>query len=132
MESKVREIKLDGNEVVFVIDGSNGTSAQFAQFCTGTLGIIPKYERTPSGDFRFVFPITVKGFLIQSQDEQFLTDKLFWYYHEQPTDAFVHSAERLEVVRAAAADWRKKPIWLYPAEYTTEGGTRITGEKIPF
>ena len=78
-----------------------------------------------------------QGYVVGRIDEgggiHYLAKEYYWYEHERPEDAYVHSPESLEKVQEfiQASKWHgPRPNILFPAKWSSETGTVITGEPI--
>ncbi len=66
------------------------------------------------------------GFVVRNDEGGYLTQYLFWYPHEMPEEAYVHS-----IVSFDCENWDIHPHELIPAKYENEVVT-ILGEPIPY
>lgn len=74
----------------------------------------------------------MKGYVVQCESGEFLAKGLYWFGHRKPERAWVHPESTIQEVRVLSKDWDHKPTKIYPAEYTPETGTVITGSSQPF
>lgn len=73
----------------------------------------------------------LKGYVVVSTDETFLTDDLFWYSHDKPEEAFVFSRDGVDYVAESSLEknWDIKPASVIPATWNGSK-VKITGEKM--
>lgn len=74
----------------------------------------------------------IYGWVIQAEDETFLSKKLFWFPHERMEDTYVHPESEIDSIRAASANWEKKPTRAYRAHWSEDEGTVIDGAWLMF
>lgn len=76
-------------------------------------------------------PRKVKGFVVMSGDDSYLTDDRFWFPHDKPEEGYVFTEESVKNTIEASANqnWDMKPTAVVPAEF--DGGkVKVTGHKI--
>ena len=76
--------------------------------------------------------MVVNGYVVQNEKGEYLARTHYWYDHECPEDAWVHSATSMEWTRKASVDWDIKPTTKTRATYSPKTGTVILGEPKPF
>jgi hypothetical protein len=77
------------------------------------------------------------GYIIESENGEFLAQGLWWFPHERLEDCHVFPARILDIVNkpVKAPDgkierwWSVKAKYAYPARYTPDEGVVVTGEK---
>lgn len=74
---------------------------------------------------------TIKGFIVENNDNEYLTEKLFWYPHESMDEAYVHEELSIKVFRKWCRNWEVKPRFLIPAIHEN-GKVTIIGKKQAF
>jgi len=75
----------------------------------------------------------VVGYVVQSQNGDFLAEGLYWYGHKKPEEAWVHPKDILGKLVKFYHQWKNKPSRVYPATYnSSKNKTTITGKSFDF
>lgn len=73
------------------------------------------------------------GYIIQSDNNSYLTASGFWFVHDNITEAYVFSQDEIDGIRVISKDWEFKPRYLVPAIYNPETGlVSIVGSRQEF
>jgi len=83
----------------------------------------------------------VNGYVILNIQGAYLADRLYWYEHNRPEDAYVHSSDEIETIKEKYLEIKSGlipgDIWLppktmIPATWSPKEGVKIVGIPRPF
>jgi hypothetical protein len=74
------------------------------------------------------------GYIIQSENRQYLDRFFNWRPHSSPAKGYVHTAQELRMWGGSEANWPNEAQTVFVASYDTEGGgfARLTDLTMPF
>jgi|SRR3989338_1401363 len=65
---------------------------------------------------------TVRGYVIQEADGEYLSKTYSWFPHEKIEEAWVHPTSNLESILTHSKNWGAKPVKFTPAVYDDKLG----------
>lgn len=74
----------------------------------------------------------MEGFVIQNANGGYLTHKMFWFYYNDSSEAYVHYEDDLGHIRRKSASWEIQPATRTRAVYNPETGTTLIGKPVAF